>query len=86
MNGLREKKIRKLKEQGLMSQEQIEKVATKEFSMEFDGNFELCLESFVKLDYTIDLINEIRNKSMFVTKSYRLNKEKADENIDEETG
>jgi hypothetical protein len=86
MKRLRESKIRELKKQGLMSQEQIEKVATKEFSMEFDGNFELCLESFVQLDYTIDLINEIRNKSMFVTKSYRLNKEKADENIDEETG
>lgn len=86
MKRLRESKIRELKKQGLMSQEQIEKVATKEFSMEFDGNFELCLESFVQLDYTIDLINEIRNKSMFVTKSYRLNKEKADENINEETG
>jgi hypothetical protein len=86
MKRLRESKIRDLQKQGLMSQEQIEKVAAKEFSMEFDGNFELCLESFVQLDYTIDLINEIRNKSMFVTKKYKLSKEKADENIDEETG
>jgi len=86
MKRLRESKIRDLQKQGLMSQEQIEKVAAKEFSMEFDGNFEQCLESFVQLDYTIDLINEIRNKSMFVTKKYRLSKEKADENIDEETG
>lgn len=61
-------------------------MASKQFAVEFEGNFEACLESFVKLDYTIDLINEIRVKSAFVTKQYRLNKEKADENIDEETG
>jgi hypothetical protein len=38
------------------------------------------------LDYTIDLINEIRNTSAYVSKRFKLNKEKADENINEETG
>ena len=38
------------------------------------------------MDYTIDLINEIRNTSAYVSKRFKLNKEKADENINEETG
>lgn len=38
------------------------------------------------MDYTIDLINEVRNKSAFVTKLFKLNKEKADEGCDSETG
>ena len=69
-----------------MSEEQIIKIAHKEFNIEFEGDFEKCIESFVKLDYTIDLINEIRAKSAFVSKRYKLSKEKADENVDEETG
>jgi hypothetical protein len=32
------------------------------------------------------LINEIRSKSSFVSKRYKISKEKADENVDEETG
>ena len=83
---LRDSKIRDLKKKSLMTDEQIFKIASKEHSIEFDGDFEKCIESFVKLDYSIDLINEIRAKSSFVSKRYKLSKEKADENVDEETG
>lgn len=56
----RDSKIREMEKQNIMSLEQITKIANKEFFIEFDGDFEKCIESFVKLDYSIDLINEIR--------------------------
>ena len=83
---MRESKIRELKSKTLMTDAQINKIAYKEFNIEFEGDFEKCIESFVKLDYSIDLINEIRAKSSFVSKRYKISKEKADENVDEETG
>jgi len=43
---LRESKIRDLKKT-LMTEEQIIKIATKEHNIEFDGDFEKCIESFV---------------------------------------
>lgn len=72
-----------MREQGLYSEEQIIKIAHKKYNIEFDGDFEKIIESFVKLDYTIDLINEIRAKSAFVSKRYKLSKEKADECVNE---
>lgn len=66
--------------------EQIEQQCNKKYKLEFDGNFDNVIESFTTLDYSIDLINEVRNKSAFVTKQFKLNKEKADEGCDSETG
>lgn len=69
-----------------MDNEQIERVLDKDYKTEYDGDFEKCLASFVDLDYSIDLVNEVGKASTAVSRQFKLNKEKADENIDDETG
>lgn len=86
MMRMRDSKGRELRKAGILSEAQIAKQLSRQFAFEFNGDHGEVIQSFTKLDYTIDLINEIRNKSAFVSKRFKLNKEKADENIDEETG
>lgn len=59
------------KNKGLDAKE-AERRAEKEYPVEFAGSFENCLDSFMKLDCTIDLINELKNKSAFVAKKFSL--------------
>lgn len=80
--------IKQMRDEKIYTEEQIQKIARKKVSYEFEGNFEMCIESFAKpeMDYTIDLINEVRLRSAAISKRFKLNKERADERINEDTG
>jgi hypothetical protein len=58
----------------------------RKYNAEFGGDFEKLIASFVELDFTIDLVQEVGKTSQSVARKFKLSKEKADENIDEETG
>lgn len=69
-----------------LTHEQIIALCKSKYTIEFDGQFDTIIESFTELGIEIDLINDVRNKSALITKQFKLNKDKADEGYNNETG